>query len=267
MHWCYFYLILSFGNPVGLLHTTWSIRAGVAISAILGIGSNIFYVTRMHMMGLKVSIATAIVVCIIVPRIGFEVALIVELTKRTDLERVDEIRWIIEVCFALAGASGAALSAGLCYALRMKRTGYSRTDSKIDVLIVYTINTGVLSSVLCFIGLFTALFVKDGYPFVGALVILTKIYANSVLAVLNSRRHSSKLDESVYELAAFEPAGRAIDEPHRLTFASSARHRSFGQEERGQLGPVESMNAIQIHVSETKAVYHEDGLDLSRTRT
>ncbi|EAU87379.2 hypothetical protein CC1G_02138 [Coprinopsis cinerea okayama7 len=81
-------------------------------------------------------------------------------TKRTDLERVDEIRWIIEVCFALAGASGAALSAGLCYALRMKRTGYSS-------LSFYS----------------KALFVKDGYPFVGALVILTKIYANSVLAV------------------------------------------------------------------------------------
>ncbi|KAJ3543348.1 hypothetical protein NMY22_g3177 [Coprinellus aureogranulatus] len=81
---------------------------------------------------------------------------------------------------------------------------HPRTDSKIDLLMIYSINTGSLTSVLCLLSLMSLVFIDTGFVYVALHYILGKLYVNSVLFVLNSRKPRNKLDETVYELAAFD---------------------------------------------------------------
>ncbi|CDO68789.1 hypothetical protein BN946_scf184989.g55 [Trametes cinnabarina] len=76
----------------------------------------------------------------------------------------------------------------LIYALQKSRTGIRRTDSLLDLLIVYAVSTGF---VIC---VFNALNVAFAFAFPNNLIysafsiILTKLYANTLLVALNTRK-------------------------------------------------------------------------------
>ncbi|EMD31236.1 hypothetical protein CERSUDRAFT_127530 [Gelatoporia subvermispora B] len=84
-------------------------------------------------------------------------------------------------------ANDFVISASLCYYLRKIRSGMLKTDRLINVIVMYTVNTGVLTSMVstCAI-ILTTVFPKTlwlSVPF----CLISKCYVNSVLATLNAR--------------------------------------------------------------------------------
>ncbi|THH08978.1 hypothetical protein EW145_g2331 [Phellinidium pouzarii] len=75
----------------------------------------------------------------------------------------------------------------LCYFLRQSRTGFKSTDNVINVLMMYVINTGLLTAVCatCCIAIYVAM--PTTFIFIGFYFCLPKLYFNSMLAMLNSR--------------------------------------------------------------------------------
>jgi len=79
------------------------------------------------------------------------------------------------------------IACALCYYLLKSRTGFARTDNLIATLIVYSLTTGLITSILAFICVVTFAIMPTNYIWLAFFWILGKCYVNSLLAALNSR--------------------------------------------------------------------------------
>ncbi|KAM5544618.1 hypothetical protein V8D89_001516 [Ganoderma adspersum] len=89
------------------------------------------------------------------------------------------------------------LAGTLVVFLLRNRTGAERTDSMIQTLVVYTINTGLVTSVVGIVAFIFALIKPGNLVYFAMGIIVTKLYANSVLALLNTRRYLSSLSQAI----------------------------------------------------------------------
>jgi len=79
------------------------------------------------------------------------------------------------------------VASSLCYLFATSRTGFSSTDSVLTKLIIYTINTGCLTSVVSIAGIITCATMPGTFIFLGIEFLIPKLYVNSFLALLNAR--------------------------------------------------------------------------------
>jgi len=96
-------------------------------------------------------------------------------------------RWLIGTWLGCEAITDLALAGSMTFLLRRQRTGFKRTDNAINRMIIYTINTGTITSVVAVIVLVT--FVIAGFHFVVLAlgVPLGGIYTLTMLANLHSR--------------------------------------------------------------------------------
>ncbi|KAH9884531.1 hypothetical protein C8Q73DRAFT_818634 [Cubamyces lactineus] len=123
---------------------------------------------------------------------GFALAAGIEAFRETStVADFQRLNWLVAASYGLASVTDLTLAGTLVFVLHKSRTGSKRTDTILDTLIKYTINTGVLTSLFAFI---FAIILPGNLIYAGISIVGTKLYANSVLAVasvdhrLNSRR-------------------------------------------------------------------------------
>lgn len=85
-------------------------------------------------------------------------------------------------------ATDVVTAAALCWFLRNLKTGFRKDDSIVNKLTIYAINTGVFSSAfsLCTLVLYDTM--PTNFIFMAFYFVLSKVYANSFFAALNTRR-------------------------------------------------------------------------------
>ncbi|KAL1938051.1 hypothetical protein VTO73DRAFT_12062 [Trametes versicolor] len=95
--------------------------------------------------------------------------------------------WSLYLGLSVEATVDLIVAVAQCLLLKGFETGIRRTDLVIRVLITYTINTGVLTS-LCAIGALVA-YAADPTKFIyfAFYFVLSKLYVNSLLATLNAR--------------------------------------------------------------------------------
>ncbi|KAF9511181.1 hypothetical protein BS47DRAFT_1197148 [Hydnum rufescens UP504] len=76
---------------------------------------------------------------------------------------VKECTWLIVIWLAIQAVADVVIATSMCILLRSRRTGFQRTDSIINHLVVYTISTGLVTGILSCVVL--VLFAKDGFEF------------------------------------------------------------------------------------------------------
>lgn len=96
-------------------------------------------------------------------------------------------QWMSYYPLSVYTGTDTIIAASLCYLLYTNRTGYRRTDSLLNTLMLYTVNTGIITSI-CSLAAIIALKTSPHTFIVAAIeFLLTKIYVNSFLAMLNAR--------------------------------------------------------------------------------
>ncbi|OJT05272.1 hypothetical protein TRAPUB_3936 [Trametes pubescens] len=76
---------------------------------------------------------------------GFGVAATVEAFIRPTFADFEKVAWMTSAGFGVAAIVDTLLTGTLILALQKSRTGFKGTDSLIDVLIMYAVNTGLLT--------------------------------------------------------------------------------------------------------------------------
>lgn len=85
-------------------------------------------------------------------------------------------------------AADILIAGSLCITLAKSRTGFQTTDTLLNVLIVYIINTSLLTT-LCTIACFITYAIwPDWFLYIGIFFSLSHLYFNSLLAALNGRQ-------------------------------------------------------------------------------
>ncbi|KAJ2929309.1 hypothetical protein H1R20_g7780, partial [Candolleomyces eurysporus] len=218
MHASYVYLVTHFNDPEALRFSNWSFRLAILNVAGPPLLSNAFYVSRLWIIGVRNIPFLLGMGALMLTRFTFQLILAAQAWRYPLLSEFRRFYWMVRAYCGASVVADILLASYFCWTLHKRRTGYARyvnststqfrsdgypvvsTDSKIDLLMIYSINTGLL----CLLALMSLVFIGTGFVYVGLHYLLGKLYVNSVLAVLNSRKPRHKLDESVYEIAAFD---------------------------------------------------------------
>ncbi|KAI0628329.1 hypothetical protein C8Q77DRAFT_473334 [Trametes polyzona] len=193
---------------------TWSARL-LVLSTSSAIGATqCFYAYRVYMNPRHKWLVIPALVVLVVGQ-GFAFTAGIKAFKETEsILDFERISWLISVAYGLAVVIDVLLAGSLVFVLRRSRTGSRRGDTMLDTLIIYTINTGALSfartarktcsthaglvnphdrkgaltSICSILSFVFALILPGNLIYAGISIVGTKLYANSALAMLNSRR-------------------------------------------------------------------------------
>jgi hypothetical protein len=119
---------------------------------------------------------------------AFGIETVAFLFIKKELSRIPEVKLFAATPFALFAVLSDILIAGfLCVLLHGSRTGFKRTDTIVTTLIIYAINRCLLTAVVAILEVIVFSLMPHSLWFVAIDFVIGKLYANSLLATLNSR--------------------------------------------------------------------------------
>lgn len=183
-HACWYYLVTT--GPLG--RAVWSLNAELSLSMVISGIAECFLAYRVWMFSDRRLWLTAflLVMALLHLASGEVSAIQFLLLKRFARFGSVKIPSILRLSSAAICDTGIAVS--LCYFLHKKRTGFERTDKIIDYLILFAINSGLLTSFASIACLVTYLVVPKTWVYLALCFLISRLYANTFLCSLNSRQ-------------------------------------------------------------------------------
>ncbi|OBZ69438.1 hypothetical protein A0H81_10666 [Grifola frondosa] len=178
----------------------------VGIAGLMTTGSHLFYTRRVYCLGNR-NLPLAAILCILAfLKICAHAGVTAEAFLLGAFDKYVKFTWLISTALALAATSDALITISLCLFLRRSRTGpYRKTDSFIDIIIVYTVNTGFLTWQVFEIPRSSDMLVvmPNNLVYFAIYIVGSKTYTNSMLTVLNSRRSLQDKGAEGFETGSF----------------------------------------------------------------
>ncbi|KAF8886199.1 hypothetical protein BD779DRAFT_1531450 [Infundibulicybe gibba] len=226
-HLVYYYCITSFANVEALIQATvtWSFILQEIVGVIAGVIVKASFALRVWRFSGRNVYITGLIFVLTFAQLGLAIVYTIKAFALPSVFAASRIRVLGSISLATGAVTDIITAVSLCYFLNKLRTGYSTSDSLVDSLCRYAINTGVLTSFLSL----TTLVLYDVLPdtnlaFVATYFILSKLYATSYIATLNTRRTTrSRLGTSERAVR-----GASITTNHTNLFHLGTRMPSMG---------------------------------------
>ncbi|RPD65458.1 hypothetical protein L226DRAFT_530957 [Lentinus tigrinus ALCF2SS1-7] len=187
-HSVYFYAVTNFSNLLELTIPTWSILSQIVVTGVSdGTVRGIFCQRVWKLSNRNWMLCLAIAVSSLVVFSG-SIAFAVKGFSIASFANLSEISDILYVSLGSGVVADVLIAVSMCVLLAKRRTGFSRTDSMVRVLIMYSINTGALTSICAMLCLLTYANMPNNFVFIAFYFVLPKLFLNSLLATLNARR-------------------------------------------------------------------------------
>ncbi|KZT03696.1 uncharacterized protein LAESUDRAFT_704354 [Laetiporus sulphureus 93-53] len=187
----YVYAVRDFGNVLAMITPTWGLMAQVVATGFSDVIIRGIFCHRVWRLSSRTAMNWAVITIIIASSL---LAFVMSLVFSVKLYTVDtyfelsKIPWVIYVGLAACVVADVFIAGALCYQLAMRRTRFQRNNSVIRTLMLYSINTGLFTS-MCELGcLITYAASPTNFIFMGFYFVLTKLFLNSLLATLNARQ-------------------------------------------------------------------------------
>jgi len=188
IHAMYYYLVVNFGGVEALIQVVWSFKLQTVMNVPIIVMVQGLYALKLwrlnyrgdwipRLMPLSVLIATVI---------GSVLAF-----KTCQLKyfwELPSMAWITYAAFGSAVAVDSMLAVAIIYYLRRSRGEFESTNNRIEKLVFWTLSTGIVTSVCSLAALITYIVFPDKLYFLAIEFLLTKLYMNSLLAMLNARK-------------------------------------------------------------------------------
>ncbi|KAI0706370.1 hypothetical protein C8Q76DRAFT_156810 [Earliella scabrosa] len=187
-HICYYYLVSNYFEPRKLLFGSWSVRLLPLSSGLVICTSQSFFARRVIVVGEMYRWVAFVAIALLIGELGFFAAATAEAFIRPSFASFSHVTWLISSGSGMAVTADLLLTTVLIISLRKSRTGVRRTDSMIDVLIMYSINTGLVTGIFNILSLALSIAYPDKLLYASFGIAGTKLYATSLLAALNSRQ-------------------------------------------------------------------------------
>ncbi|KAH9850845.1 hypothetical protein C2E23DRAFT_832917 [Lenzites betulinus] len=215
----YHYTITDAFDLVDILRGHWSVKLAFMITGFAVFVCQSFYACRVFLLGPRHRWLLVPAVITMFGGLSFALAAGIRAFETAHyIVDLQHISWLVSIAYGFAVATDVMLTSALVYVLQRLRTGRKRTDSILDVLIIYTVNTGLLTSIISIIAFVFALVIPGNLIYAAVGIVGAKLYANSVLALLNSRRliDNHLLDDFNINSVASTPAPERATPRRRL---------------------------------------------------
>ncbi|KAJ7820492.1 hypothetical protein B0H13DRAFT_2682288 [Mycena leptocephala] len=193
----------NYDNPKVLAVSVWSFNIGILNLTVLIVE---VFLARLSN---KNSILTGIIVLLSFSYFGFEMAVQVRTFQLKKISLFFEFQWIASVGLACAAAADLIIAFSLCFYLMRSRTGIKTTDTIVNRLVLYAMNTGLLTAICVLIDMICFLTMPKNLIHIAFNLVVGKLYTNSLLATLNFRDtiRSNTKDINTFSLGAMNATG------------------------------------------------------------
>ncbi|EKM80267.1 hypothetical protein AGABI1DRAFT_106493 [Agaricus bisporus var. burnettii JB137-S8] len=200
-HTVYFYLVTNFSNSTSLADMIWSILLEVLFNGLIGFLVQAFLTLRVWRLSGNNLYITSTIACLVVAEFGCSIAFTVQALQLRTWEELKALKGLSITVNILAVVPDVFIAASLFFFLQRSRTGFKKSDTMITRLIVFTVSTGVFTSICAIASLVSILVWENTLIYVAFYFSLGRLYSNSVLATLNARIAIRGLGEDSDELS------------------------------------------------------------------
>ncbi|KAH7915480.1 hypothetical protein BJ138DRAFT_1141853 [Hygrophoropsis aurantiaca] len=189
-HSTYYYTVTNYTNPNALVYykPIWSLISQMTAGALVGTIVKACFSIRVWRFSYRNWILTGFLLFLAVAQMGLAVTFTIQSFHLPSLTDLINLRIIGSLSLGLGVVNDMFMAAALCYYLQGMRSSSSSADSLINSLTLYAINTGVLTSACSLTTLILYNFMPKNFVFMCFYFVLSKLYAISFLATLNTRQ-------------------------------------------------------------------------------
>ncbi|VDB94427.1 unnamed protein product [Peniophora sp. CBMAI 1063] len=213
-HACWRYLVVDYGSLIAILteKTVASLGAVVILGVIVGTMVKIFLGWRIYKVSGRYE-WIVIVSLLALAQMALGIAFAVQSVTLT-VDRLVILTTLPTIALSLGAATDVIIALVLSFYLHTMRTGYQRSERLIDKLIIFSVNTGALTSAFSLSVAILFRLMPDNFVFISIYFLVCKLYSNSCLATLNSRRVSGR---------GRDHESRSYSSSHALSFRAPHR--------------------------------------------
>ncbi|KAI0648719.1 hypothetical protein C8Q79DRAFT_946666 [Trametes meyenii] len=189
MHACYYYLINNYLNFSALQNGIWSINLVPGVAGFITLASQGFFARRVSLIGPKIRVLAAVAVLFFLGHASLSIVISYEAFHEEALTVfAEKTAHITPVTLFLAVGADFLLSGAIILALYRSRHSRARKNiPKSELLGMYILNTGLLTGIVHLIAAILSLTQPKGLSWGAAGMVAQRLYAITLLAVLNSR--------------------------------------------------------------------------------
>ncbi|KAG1786463.1 uncharacterized protein HD556DRAFT_1052830 [Suillus plorans] len=181
------FMVQGFGDESKIDYIPVPLAISVALTAFLTLIVHCFFAHRIHKLTHNDwRISGPIVVFAFLRLVAALVSTVEMIELQTMTAFRHKVEWVFTTGLALSCVVDVLVTAGLCFTLRRNRS-HSNMDRVINTIVLYTLENNALTSVATIISMICWV-AMDNLIFLGVHFVLSKLYANSLLATLNSRK-------------------------------------------------------------------------------
>ncbi|KAI0706778.1 hypothetical protein C8T65DRAFT_226506 [Cerioporus squamosus] len=182
MHITYAHLVTNYMNPLQLTFAGWSLDSMPIAAGLSIMASQCFFIRRVYKLGGAQRLVAFFGIIMLVIEFGFCLAATIEAFLQPSFQAYQSVTWLISAAFGVIVLTDAVLTISLIIALRQSRTGFKSTDSLVDILVLYAITTGLITTIVNLVAFFFALILPENLIYVGINIVAGKLYVTSLFA-------------------------------------------------------------------------------------
>ncbi|KAJ7151249.1 hypothetical protein C8R46DRAFT_495864 [Mycena filopes] len=188
-HAIYVYLITDFGAPEQLQELVWSFCLQIIFCALISSIVQCFFAWRVWKLSHQNILAVSFIVALIMAELCLSIVYWVKtLTLGGVLANLSRLTTLGHLFNIFAAAGDLALTACLVYLLHSSKPGTPKMDSLLNQLILFSLKTGLLTSLCSICSLVMLAALPGTFGFIAFYTVLARFYSISLFATLNSRK-------------------------------------------------------------------------------
>ncbi|KAJ7866679.1 hypothetical protein B0H13DRAFT_2670696 [Mycena leptocephala] len=230
-HTLYQYTIIDYGHPERLGDAETFLITSALFDGVIGACAQGFFAFRIYRLSKKLHIP---ILCWTLSflRVLGDIVLLAVASRKIPVA-IYEVHWtwLITALCSISAANDLVITGTLVTIFIRRRTfAHRRTVALMDKLIVWTIETGILTSAAAIVTLACFVTMKKNFIWLAVFAVLSRLYSNSLLASLNSRTLLRAMNEvslpySTFVIgSAFDSDGMQMAKLTQVTDATEPTH-------------------------------------------
>ncbi|PIL31360.1 hypothetical protein GSI_06059 [Ganoderma sinense ZZ0214-1] len=211
-HTVYWYFVTTYGDPAALGLLSPTIIVEVFFNAFTALFVQCFFAVRIYRLSGKKAWLVAPVGLLIAAEFSIIMSYGFKATAFKTFLDLTTLKALSVTINAIAAAGDVCIAAILCTILQTSKTGFQRSNLIINKLMIFSVNTGLLTSICACMSLITILALPDTFVYICFFFLMGRLYSNSLMATLNARKGlrdaSSYARDSTVSLQNMPPTDR-----------------------------------------------------------
>lgn len=245
-HTVYTYTITNWGNVSFRGELVRTLLVEVLFNGLTTFMVQCFLATRIWRLSDRKVWLIVIVVLLIFGEFGVSLAYTIISLRFETFAQLAHLKGLSLATNALAAAADIVIAASLCTILHRSRTGFHRSDTIITKLMVFSVNTGLLTSLCALASLVSILAWPTTFIYIAFFFCIGRLYTNSLLATLNARKKIRELSDGI-----------------ESTSGNNLSLNSLGQSKTGKISSSRQQN-ISIKIDTQKDFATDSGNDMEK---